>query len=231
MFPASRRNDHVMKLELWRRNEGCLGRLLSQVLFGRSAAFEVPTSLNRDSASAVAPVALGRGRAAESQLRFRPAEGFWQGRRAGADTKEKAFLRCAMMCPCALTQGAEMEAPDAEAAAEDIWSPLRPLLLSLLLGLSAGLAGAPARAADLECGAELSLSETQRAPPLFPPFPHPCATRPGMARVSSWQIASAPGQRPMPRKPRTDCECLQERLPQVQRVTQAATMPCSLTRS
>ncbi|OLP76094.1 Cytochrome c6 [Symbiodinium microadriaticum] len=106
--------------------------LLLLVLFGRSAAFEVPTSLNRDSASAVAPVALGRGRAAESQLRFRPAEGFWQG--------------------------AEMEAPDAEAAAEDIWSPLRPLLLSLLLGLSAGLAGAPARAADLENGQGIFLA-------------------------------------------------------------------------
>ncbi|CAE7612442.1 petJ, partial [Symbiodinium necroappetens] len=97
--------------------------LLLLVLFGRSAAFEVPTNLNWDSA-----VAPGRGRV--SQLR--PAEGFWQG--------------------------AEMEAADAEAAAEDIWSPLRPLLLSLLLGLGAGLAGAPARAADLENGQGIFLA-------------------------------------------------------------------------
>ncbi|CAE7380697.1 petJ [Symbiodinium sp. CCMP2456] len=97
-----------------------LRSLLLLVLFGRSAAFEVPTNLNRG--SAVAPGAPGR----VSQLR--PAEASWQG---------------------------------AATEAEDIpWSHgLRPLLLSLLLGLSAGLAGAkPALAADLENGQGIFLA-------------------------------------------------------------------------
>ena len=221
MFPASRRNDHVMKLELWRRNEGCLGRLLSQVLFGRSAAFEVPTNLNRDSASAVAP---GRGRV--SQLR--PAEGFWQGR----PNQEMGPFEMCHDVPLCIEKVRRWRRRTRRRRRTTSGLPFGRCFSASCWGSAPALL-APPLALQTWSAALSSLSETKSAPPPKSPFPppYPCATRPGMARVSSWQIASAPGQRPMPRKPRTDCECLQERLPQVQRVTQAATMPCSLTRS